>query len=197
MEQLASFLDRINHRVGMTARWFALLMVLLQFGVVLLRYVFGFSSIALNESVLYLHSALFMLGAGYTLLIDDHVRVDIFYAKLATRGKARIDAFGHALLLLPSMTALLYWSWPSVRNSWAIWEGPISVGGIPALWLMKSLIPAFCLLLILQSLACLMRQILLLASGAQSDAQSDAKSDRKSDGPSGKSLEDTSGGTAQ
>ncbi|MCV6547212.1 MAG: TRAP transporter small permease subunit [Cohaesibacter sp.] len=164
MEKCASFLDQINHRVGMTARWFALLMVLLQFGVVLLRYVFGFSSIALNESVLYLHAALFMLGAGYTLLIDDHVRVDIFYSGLTRQGKAKIDAFGHSLLLLPSMLALLYWSWPSVRNSWAIWEGPLSVGGIPALWLMKSLIPAFCLLLIIQSLACLLRQILVFVS---------------------------------
>lgn len=162
MEKLASLLDQINQKVGMTTRWFALCMVLLQFGVVLLRYVFGFSSIALNESVLYLHSALFMLGAGYTLLIDDHVRVDIFYSGLARRGKAGIDAFGHSLLLLPSMAALLYWSWPSVRNSWAIWEGPLSVGGIPAVWLMKSLIPAFCILLIIQSLACLLRQLILL-----------------------------------
>jgi TRAP-type mannitol/chloroaromatic compound transport system permease small subunit len=170
MEKIASYLDQINHRVGMTARWFALAMVLLQFGVVLLRYVFGFSSIALNESVLYLHSALFMLGAGYTLLIDDHVRVDIFYSGLGRPGKARIDAFGHSILLLPSMAALLYWSWPSVRNSWAIWEGPLSVGGIPAVWLMKSLIPAFCILLIIQSLACLLRQLITMKS---SDNQSE------------------------
>ena len=157
MERLAERLDTVNRAVGAVARWFALVMVLLQFGVVLLRYVFGFSSIALNESVLYLHSALFMLGAGYTLLVDGHVRVDIFYAKLGQAGRSRIDVFGHLFLLIPSMLALLYWSWPSVRNAWAILEGPISVGGIPAVFVMKSLIPAFCVLLLIQSAACLLR----------------------------------------
>lgn len=162
MEQMAAGLDRINRLVGSIVRWCALLMVLIQFVIVLLRYVFGFSSIALNESVLYLHSSLFMLGAGYTLLVDGHVRVDIFYAKADAARKAAIDLFGHIVLLLPSMAVLLYWSWPSVRNSWKILEGPISVGGIPASFLLKSLIPAFCILLIIQSLACLMRDIVKL-----------------------------------
>jgi TRAP-type mannitol/chloroaromatic compound transport system permease small subunit len=159
MERVADNLDRINRAVGLTVRWFALAMVLIQFGVVLLRYVFGISAIAVNESVLYLHSALFMLGAGYTLLVDGHVRVDIFYARLGPAGRSRIDVFGHLFLLIPSMLALLYWSWPSVRNAWAILEGPISVGGIPAVFLMKSLIPAFCVLLLIQSAACLLRDL--------------------------------------
>jgi TRAP-type mannitol/chloroaromatic compound transport system permease small subunit len=71
----------------------------------------------------------------------------------ATAGRRRIDIFGHVLLLIPSMLALLYWSWPSVRNSWKILEGPISVGGIEAVFLLKSLIPAFCVLILLQSLS--------------------------------------------
>lgn len=154
----------INHNVGVSIRWFALLMVLIQFMVVIMRYALGFSSIAVNESVLYLHSALFMLGAGYTLLIDGHVRVDIFYAKLAPRRQAIIDFFGHFALLIPSMLALLYWSWPSVYSAWKIKEGAISVGGIPATWVMKLLIPAFCVLLLVQSLACLLRNILTLIS---------------------------------
>ncbi len=112
MQRLADRLDLVNHWTGMTVRWFALIMVLLQFTVVLLRYVFGFSSIALNESVLYLHSGLFMLGAGYTLLVDGHVRVDIFYAGAKNRTKAAIDVFGYAVLAIPSMLALLYWTWP-------------------------------------------------------------------------------------
>lgn len=164
MEKLADRLDRLNRAVGATVRWLALAMVLVQFGIVLMRYVYGFSSIAVNESVLYMHATLFMLGAGYTLLVDEHVRVDIFQAKAGTRGKARIDVVGHVVLLIPSMVALLYWSWPSVRNAWAIYEGPISVGGIPAVFLLKSLIPAFCVLLILQSAACLMRNFLILRS---------------------------------
>ncbi|MEQ8287899.1 TRAP transporter small permease subunit [Thalassospira sp.] len=167
MERLADRLDLVNHWTGMTVRWFALIMVLLQFTVVLLRYVFGFSSIALNESVLYLHSGLFMLGAGYTLLVDRHVRVDIFYAAATDKTKARIDTFGYLVLAIPSMLALLYWTWPSVINSVSMMEGAISVGGIPAVWLLKSLIPAFCILLIIQSLACLLRQIITLRSGVE------------------------------
>lgn len=160
MQNLIDRLDAINRNVGLVVRWAAILMVLIQFAIVLFRYVFGFSSIAVNESVLYLHSTLFMLGAGYTLLVDDHVRVDIFYAKSDAKRKAAIDIFGHLVLLIPSMLVLAYWSWPSVANSWKILEGPISVGGIPASFLLKSLIPAFCALLIIQSISCLLANIL-------------------------------------
>lgn len=159
---LADRLDAINRAVGSTVCWAALLMVMVQFGIVMLRYVFGISFIAINESVLYLHSTLFMLGAGYTLMVNGHVRVDIFYAKGSERTQSKIDFFGHLFLLLPSMTVLLYWTWPSVRNSWKILEGPISVGGIPASFLLKSLIPGFCILLIVASLAALMRDVIRL-----------------------------------
>jgi TRAP-type mannitol/chloroaromatic compound transport system permease small subunit len=160
MQNLIGRLDAINRNVGLVVRWAAILMVLIQFAIVLFRYVFGFSSIAINESVLYLHSILFMLGAGYTLLVDDHVRVDIFYASASIKRKTTIDIFGHLVLLIPSMIVLAYWSWPSVANSWKILEGPISVGGIPASFLLKSLIPAFCGLLIIQSISCLLANIL-------------------------------------
>lgn len=163
MENLARRLDSINAALGGAVRWLALAMLLIQIAVVVLRYGFGFSWIALKESVLYLHSALFMLGAGYTLLVDGHMRVDIFYARASPRGKAVIDAFGHAFLLAPSMALLLDWSWPSTRNSWAILEGPISVGRIPASFLLKSLVPAFCILLLVQSAACLLRCLSQLA----------------------------------
>lgn len=158
--QIADSLDTINRHVGNFVRWCALFMVLLQFAIVLLRYVFGVSFIFLNEGVLYLHGALFMLGAGYTLLIDGHVRVDIFYARASEGRKAMIDIFGHFVFLAPSMLILLVYSWPSVQRSWSILEGPISVGGIPASFLLKSLIPGFCILLLVQGLACLLRDIL-------------------------------------
>ena len=165
MTAFAERLDAINRAVGAVVRWAALAMVLLQFGIVLLRYVFGVSSIALNESILYLHGGLFMLGAGYTLLVDGHVRVDVFYARVSRRARLAIDLFGHLFLLMPAMTVLLYWSWPTVRNAWVILEGPISVGGIPASFLLKSLIPAFCALLLVQSVACVLRNIALLREG--------------------------------
>ncbi len=151
MHQLIKFLESINRRVSHVVMWFGLLMVLIQFVTVIMRYSLGYSSIAVNESVLYLHAALFMLGAGYTLLVDGHVRVDIFYAKASPKTQTIIDLCGHLLLLIPAMTALLYWSWPSVYNAWKIKEGALSVGGIPASWLLKMLIPAFCILLLIQS----------------------------------------------
>lgn len=153
----ARAIDRMNTIVADAIRWLALFMVLVQFIIVIGRYVFGFNSIAAQESVLYMHATLFMLGAGFTLLVDKHVRVDVFYAKVSDAARWRIDVFGHLFLLIPSMIALLYWSWPSVRNSWKILEGPISVGGIEAVFLLKSLIPAFCILILLQSLSLLVR----------------------------------------
>ena len=123
MSKLADLLDGVSRVTARTVRWLALLMVLIQFGIVVGRYVFGVNSIAVQESVLYLHATLFMLGAAYTLQVDKHVRVDIFYAQASETAKRRIDIFGHLFLLIPSMLVLLYWSWPSVRNSWAILKG--------------------------------------------------------------------------
>jgi TRAP-type mannitol/chloroaromatic compound transport system permease small subunit len=157
MLALAAAIDRMNTAIAQVIRWLALIMVLVQFCIVIGRYVFGYNSIAAQESVLYMHATLFMLGAGFTLLVDKHVRVDVFYAKLGDAARRRVDIFGHLFLLIPSMTALLYWSWPSVRNSWRILEGPISVGGIEAVFLLKTLIPAFCVLILLQSLSLLVQ----------------------------------------
>jgi len=157
MLKILDAVDALNERLAMVVRWLALVMVLIQFAVVIVRYVFGVNSIAAQESVLYLHAAFFMLGAGYTLLVDKHVRVDVFSSRLNARARAWIDVVGHVVFLMPSMAALLFWSWTSVVNSWAIFEGPISVGGLKAVYLMKSLIPLFCMLLLLQSLAHVVR----------------------------------------
>ncbi len=165
MLRLADMLDWINRIVGNTVMWCVLAMVLLQFMLVLARYVFGVASIFFSEGVLYLHAMIFMLGAGYTLLMQGHVRVDIFQSRLPPRGQAMVDIFGHLVLLVPSMLILLYWSWPMVRRSWAILEGPISVGGIPASFLLKSLVPAFCVLLMIQAASGLLRDLIRLQRG--------------------------------
>ncbi len=157
MQKLVRTLDGFSQAVGSVVRWLALAMVLVQFMVVVARYVFGLSDVAVNESVLYMHSTLFMLGAGYTLLVNGHVRVDIFYNRLGDAGRRRIDLFGHLFLLMPTMIAVLYWSWPAVVNSWSILEGPISVGGIKAVFFLKTLIPAFCILLLMQSVSEVLR----------------------------------------
>jgi TRAP-type mannitol/chloroaromatic compound transport system permease small subunit len=159
MRDWAERLDAVNRWCGLTVRWLALAMVLLQFAIVVMRYLFGLSFVFLGEGVLYMHAALFMLGAGYTLLVDEHVRVDIFYSRRDEKGRARVNAAGAALLLIPSLVLILWVSWPYVRNSVSILEGAISVGGIPASFLLKGLIPAFCLLLLIQGIACLLRDL--------------------------------------
>jgi TRAP-type mannitol/chloroaromatic compound transport system permease small subunit len=128
-------------------------MVLLQFSIVILRYVYGISFVFLTEGVLYMHASLFMLGAGYTLLHDEHVRVDIFYAKLSDRGRSITNLFGALFFLIPSSIVIFWVTFPSVRNSWKIFEGAISVGGIPASFLLKTLIPLFCVSLIIEAVA--------------------------------------------
>ena len=164
MARLIAALESVNRQVGRAVRWLALVLVLLQFGIVVLRYLFGISYIFLQEGVIYTHAALFMLAAGYAFLLDEHVRVDIFYGRLGPRGRAVVDLFGGLLLLLPSLLLLLWVTWPFVRNSWRIFEGPISVGGIPASFLLKSLIPLFCLLLLLQGIASILRALAQLSS---------------------------------
>ncbi|MCB9947915.1 MAG: TRAP transporter small permease subunit [Rhodospirillaceae bacterium] len=153
LEALGRGLDAVNRFVGHGARWLAVAMLLVQITVVVLRYVFGTSFIAMQESVLYLHAALFMLGAGYTLLVDGHVRVDIFYGEASAKRKAAVDLFGVVTLLVPTCVAILFYTWNFVRASWQILEGPISVGGIPALFVLKTLIPLFAVLVLLQGLA--------------------------------------------
>jgi len=158
MTKIINFLESINNGIGRIVCWFGLMMLLLQFFNVVLRYVFGMNYIFLNEGVLYLHATLFMLGAGYTLMVDKHVRVDIFYSKLSVRNRALVDLFGHLIFLLPSMVILFIYTWPTVKTSWMIFEGPVSVGG----FLLKSLISLFCVLIIIQGVANLLKDCIVL-----------------------------------
>lgn len=163
-ERWADRLDSVNRRVGEAVRWLAVAMLLVQIAVVVLRYVFATSFIWAQETVLYLHAALFMMGAGYTLLADGHVRVDIFYGGLGPRGRAAINLFGVVCLLLPTVAVLLWATRLFVWNAWAILEGPISVGGIPASFLLKTLIPVFALLIGLQGIALGLRSLAVLTA---------------------------------
>jgi TRAP-type mannitol/chloroaromatic compound transport system permease small subunit len=158
----ADALDQVNAWVGRVVRWLALFLLLAQFAVVVLRYLFGTSYIWGTEAVLYLHAALFMLGAGYTLLVDGHVRVDIFYGSLGPRGQAWVNLLGTILFLVPTCLVILWFTWRFTANSWAIREGPLSVGGIPAAFVLKTLIPAFAGLLLVQGASLALRSIIRL-----------------------------------
>jgi TRAP-type mannitol/chloroaromatic compound transport system permease small subunit len=153
MLTLADTIDRLNSTIGRAAAWLCLAVVVIQFAVVVLRYVFGMGSIWLQESILYSHAALFLLAAAWTLKNDGHVRVDIFYSTASPRTKAKIDLVGALLLLIPFASAILYFSWPYVARSWSILESSREASGLPFVYLLKTLIPVFAAMLILQGIA--------------------------------------------
>ena len=146
-------LDRLAETTGQASAWLTLLLVLVTFTVVVLRYVFQFGSIAMQESILYLHATVFMLGAAYTLRKDGHVRVDIFYRGFSAKHKALVNLLGSLFLLLPVCSFLLWASWGYVANAWSIHEASGETGGLPYVYLLKTLIPLAAFLLILQGIS--------------------------------------------
>jgi TRAP-type mannitol/chloroaromatic compound transport system permease small subunit len=167
MLAIADRIDRLNAAVGRVAAWAALYIVAAQFVVVVLRYVFDTGSIWLSETIIYGHATLFMLAAAWTLLAGGHVRVDVFYADFSPRTKALVDLAGALLLLLPFMLLLLWFALPYVGRSWAILERSRETSGLPLVFLLKTLIPLFTLLMALQGVSQAIRAAHALRSGAR------------------------------
>ncbi|MGM0701981.1 MAG: TRAP transporter small permease subunit [Pseudomonadota bacterium] len=161
-------LDGLTEAAGRSVAWLVLIMMLLQFAIVVMRYVFGIHSIVMQESVMYMHAAVFMLGAAWTLRRDGHVRVDIFYRKLSARRRAGIDLAGTLLLLLPVTLFIAVSSFDYVLSSWAILERSPD-GGIPGVFLLKSLILVMVALLLVQGVAQALRQWLILRGSSPHD----------------------------
>jgi TRAP-type mannitol/chloroaromatic compound transport system permease small subunit len=153
LRNAAGAIDRLNGAIGRASAWAVLAMVLVQFAIVTLRYVFGFGSLWMQESLHYLLAILVLFAASWTLRSDGHVRVDIFYADASARTKAKVDLAGALLLLVPFMAAVIWFSWPYAGRAWSIMERSREAGGIPLVYLLKSSIPAFAALLLLQGLA--------------------------------------------
>jgi TRAP-type mannitol/chloroaromatic compound transport system permease small subunit len=163
MNHFADRIDRLNAAIGRAAAWLALVIVLLQFVLVVARYVVGFGSIWLTETVIYAHAALFLLAAAWTLRAGGHVRVDVFYAEASPRARAWIDLLGSVLLLLPFMLVLLFLSLPYAARSWAVLERSQESSGLPLVFVLKSLIPLFAALMALQGVAQAIRAAQALA----------------------------------
>jgi TRAP-type mannitol/chloroaromatic compound transport system permease small subunit len=161
----AGRIDRFNAAIGRAAAWARLFVVLVQFAVVVLRYAFGQGSIWLSESITYGHAAMFMLASAWTLAAGGHVRVDVFYADAAPRTKALVDLGGSALLLLPFMVVVAWFAAPYVARSWAILERSRETSGIPAVFLLKTLVPLFALLMALQGVSQAIRAAHVLRGG--------------------------------
>lgn len=150
-----SAIEWLVERIGRGVAWLTLATVLAMLAVVVLRYVFNEGSIKLQESVIYLHSMVFLLGAAYTLKHDGHVRVDVFYRGMSPRRRALVDALGVVLLLLPTCGFILVISLPYVAESWRLLEGSREPGGLPGVFLLKTLIPLAMALLMLQGVGLL------------------------------------------
>lgn len=180
MQRLKSILERISELTGSAMAWLTVLMVLGTFVIVVLRYVFDLGWIAMQESIVWMHAAVFMLGASYTLKHNEHVRVDIFYRGSSAQRRAWVNVVGTVVFLLPLAAFVAVTSWDYVSTSWAIREASREAGGLPFPFvpIMKSLIPATALLLILQGIADLIGAVLVLTNAAEHE-------DRPGDPPGG------------
>ncbi|EKV31617.1 TRAP dicarboxylate transporter [Caenispirillum salinarum AK4] len=163
LHSLARGIDRTNDLIGRAVAWLTLAMVLIQFVVVVLRYVFGLGFIWMQESILYMHGIVFLVGAGYTLLKDGHVRVDIFYREARPTRKALVDLLGVIFLLVPFCALVWTVALPYVMNSWAVLEGSKETSGIQGVYLLKTSILVFTVLVGLQGLATALKSILVLS----------------------------------
>ena len=155
---------RAGGRVALVA---VLAMALVQFTVVILRYVFGVNFIFVQESVTYFHGTAFLAAAGYALLTNDHVRVDIFYGEASEARKALVDLAGTYAFLFPFCLVALWTASPYVGAAWSVFEGSAEQSGIQGVFLLKTLIPVFALLLAMAGLGIATRAVTTLAGATE------------------------------
>ncbi len=159
-----NLLDRISAAIGKATAWLTLAMVLVTFVVVVLRYVFDFGLIWLQESVTWMHAAVFMLGAAYTLLDEEHVRVDVLYGKSTPVQRAWIDLVGVIVFLLPLCAFLAVKAWDFVSISWSMQEASRESGGLPypMLPILKTALIIMPLLVALQGVSMMLRALAVI-----------------------------------
>ncbi|NTS77598.1 TRAP transporter small permease subunit [Catenovulum sp. SM1970] len=170
LENISCRIDGFSELLGRTMAWLTLLMVLMMTTVVVLRYGFDIGLIAMQEAVIYLHACIFLLGAGYTLKHDEHVRVDVFYRKFNVKKQALVNLLGHLFLLMPVVIFICFMSWSYVAAAWRIMEKSVEAGGLPFVYLLKSLMIAFTVTLFLQGLSQTFKSLCVLVNDAKEQA---------------------------
>lgn len=165
--RIAERIDRISILTGHAIAWLTLAMVLVAFVIVVMRYAFGAGFIWLQESLTWMHAAVFMLGAAYTLQADEHVRVDVFYREMSVRQRAWIDLIGTLVFLLPLCVFLAIESFGYVHAAWQIRETSMNAGGLPypAVPLLKSALLVMPVLVALQGVSILLRSTRTIRTG--------------------------------
>ena len=172
------FVDRLTDRLGRFVSWLVLLMVLIGAYNAIVRYLGRFTGTNLSSNLYlelqwYLFSLIFLLGAGYALKENAHVRVDVIYGRLGRRARAWINVIGSVFMLIPFCVFVLWVSWPAIRNSWAIREVSPDPGGLPRYPLKTVIIVCFVLLLA-QGIAELLKELRFLWKGKDDAASEDA-----------------------
>ncbi|MGH8496764.1 MAG: TRAP transporter small permease subunit [Gammaproteobacteria bacterium] len=162
LNRFVSIIDAVSEWTGRAAAWLTLGMVLIGCAVVGLRYVLDTGWIWMQESVTWMHALVFLIGAAYTLKWDEHVRVDVLYRAWPERRQALLNVLGTLFLLLPMCVFLILWSYGYVASSWAVLESSREAGGLPGIFLLKTTLPAMAVLLGLQGIAELLRNLLIL-----------------------------------
>ena len=153
LQAIARWIDTLNEWVGRGVAWVSLGLVLVVFVDVVMRYLFRTSFVFTQELEWHLFAFIFLMGAGYTLLKDGHVRVDIFYQRLGYKARAWVNFVGVILFLIPGCTMIILTSWKFVYNAWSILEGSPDPGGIPFRFIIKGCITAGFVLLLLQGIS--------------------------------------------
>jgi len=151
------FSEKIVSITGKAVSWLILVMVLATFAIVILRYGFNLGWIWLQEAVTYMHAMVFMLAAAWTLQMDGHVRVDIFYRRSSVRRQAWVNLVGSVFFLVPVCVFLLIIGWDYVFFSWTLLEKSREAGGLPAVYLLKSLILLLPFSLLMQAIPAMVR----------------------------------------
>jgi len=177
LNRLINTIDRITNIVGTVVSWLTIMMVAAVVIVVITRYFLQVGSIALQESVTYLHAIVFLLGIAYTLKQDGHVRVDIFYRQFSGRQRALVDFCGGLFFLIPVSVLIFYSSWDYVLASWAIGETSAENNGLPFIYLLKTLMILMPATLLLQGVAEILKSLLILIDQPNSVESDDASTD--------------------
>lgn len=165
------FIDWLNEQIGRIVSWLVITMVFTVFTVAILRYGFSLGWVWLQESYVWMHGVVFMVVSGYTLLHDGHVRIDLIYGSRGPRYKAWTDILGFVFLLTPMLGVVAWTSLPYVLLSWERLESSGSSNGLPGVFLIKTAILLFVLLLWLQGVSVTLKSLLVLSGNESDDSQ--------------------------
>ncbi len=170
MLRVEKIIDAVQKLTGHIAAGLTLLMVAMVAYNVVARYVFNTGVIALQELEWYFFSAAFLIGAGYVLKEDAHVRIDIFYANMSPKSRAVVNLIGCLLFLLPFCALMAYHSWKFADYSYSIAERSSDPGGLPETFIIKAAIPTSFIVLFLSGISVVLRSIRILQGDTTSSS---------------------------